>query len=175
MSLSAVAANPIFGAASDGRYRLWWAAGVLLAAGLGALALPWLPKQYVFLGLLWWGFFLLASYPITEAAMSEVLPDQIRGRAFGVFLTSGGLLSRYAPWVMGTIKDRAIGASTDPAAFRPAFAGLALLMLLSVLIGLPLLRWVRRELTRIVAPEEGTPDQGRTQLTAAGSKSPPAP
>jgi len=174
MSLSAVAANPFYGAASDGRYRLWWAGGVLLLAGLGGLALPWLPKPLVLLGLLWWGFFLLGSYPITEAAMSEVLPDQIRGRAFGVFLTSSGLLSSAAPWVMGTIKDRAIGASTDPAAFRPAFAGLALLMLLSVLIGMPLLRWVRRELARMTARDGCAPDQGCAPLAAAGSKRPPA-
>ena len=78
-----MAANPIFGAASDGGY----ASGgrlVFSCRRLGALALPWLPKQYVFLVSVV-GFFLLASYPITEAAMSEVLPDQIRGRAFASF------------------------------------------------------------------------------------------
>jgi len=158
MSLAAIAANPIFGSASDGRHRLRWAAGILAAAAVGAAAFPWLPKPLVLLGLLWFGFFLLASYPVTEAAISEVVPDRLRGRAFGVFLTSGGLLSSSAPWVMGMVKDHAIGTTTGAAAFRPAYAGLGVMMFLAIVVALPLLRWVRRELSAAAAEERAQPE-----------------
>ncbi len=148
MSLAALPANPLLGSASDGPRRLRWAAGILLAAAAGAAVLPWVPRVLVLPALLGFGFFLLASYPVVEASISEVVPERMRGRAFGVFIASGGVLSSFAHWAMGKVKDDMVGASAGAAAFRPAYAALGGLLVLSVLIGLPLLRWVRRELRR---------------------------
>lgn len=143
MSLVGLAANPLLGSLSDGPHRLRWAATILGAAALGAGALPWLPRVALLPGLLWFGFFQLASYPVVEAAISESVPARLRGRVFGVFLTSGGLLSSTAPYVMGRVRDGLVGAATQPAAFGVAYLGLAVLLLLAVPVGLPLLRWMR--------------------------------
>lgn len=151
MFLVAVAANPILGARSD-RNRYGWAARVLVVAALAVAVIPWLPRSVLWLGLAAYGFCMLASYPIVEAALMESVPDRVRGRVFGVFVTVGGLIGSAGPWVMGHISDTLGDRAGLVSAYGPIYLTLAGLILAS-LIGLPLLMWAKRYATRHPAQE----------------------
>ncbi len=143
MSLTALIANPLFGALSDRRHRLGIAAGVLVVAGMGAAALPHASARFVLAPLVVFEFFVLASYPVVETALAESVPDRLRGRAFGLFITVAGLIGATAPWCMGEVVD-AIGArATDSAAYVGTFAFLGALIAASP-VGLLVLREFRR-------------------------------
>jgi len=142
MFLVAVAANPILGAWSD-RNRYRWAAWVLLVAAAMVATVPWLPREMLWLGLSIYGFFMLASYPIVEAALMESVPDRVRGRVFGVFVMIGGLIGSVGPWAMGAVYDHLGARAIQTASYGPTYLALAGLILIS-LIGLPLLRWATR-------------------------------
>jgi MFS family permease len=141
MFLVAMAANPILGARSD-RNRFGWAARVLVIAAVTVSIVPWLPRHVIWVGLCVYGFFMLASYPIVEAALMESVPNRVRGRVFGVFVMVGGLVGSTGPWIMGLIFDALGDRSRAPAAYSPIYLVLAGLIV-SSLVALPLLRWAR--------------------------------
>lgn len=142
MSLSSLIANPLFGGLSDSPRRLHWAASVLGLAAAGTALIPWFPRTLVFCGIMWHGIFILASYPIIEAALSESVPANLRSRMFGVVLAVSGVLSNMSHWVVGHAHDSLRTAATSPAAYRPVYFELALLLTLSML-AMPTLKWVR--------------------------------
>jgi MFS family permease len=142
MFLVAMAANPILAARSD-RNRYGWAARVLGIAAVMVAMVPWLPRGAIWLGLAVYGFFMLASYPIVEAALMESVPDRVRGRVFGVFVMVGGLIGSVGPWAMGHVWDGLGERASSPAAYQPTYLSLAGLILASV-IGLALLKWAKQ-------------------------------
>lgn len=148
MFLTGMLSNPLLGALSDKRRFLACTVTILCTAAL-AVVIPWASREWIWLALCFYGFFTLANYPITEAALMESVPDVLRGRTFGVFITVGGTIASFAHWAMGKVADslqhRAAGANTALAAadFAPWYLLLAGLIAVSV-IGISGIRWLRK-------------------------------
>lgn len=98
--LASAISNPLFGHFSD-RARIPWIAVLLIISAALAAVFPHLPKPWLGAGLLAYGFFIMATYPIVEAALMELVPDAVRGRIFGLFITIGGLLGNLSHWLIG--------------------------------------------------------------------------
>ena len=89
--LASAISNPLFGGLSDrGRFR--WTSLVLIMAAITVAILPHMPRSLLIPTFLVYGFFFMATYPMIEAALMESVPDAVRGRVFGFFITIGGLL-----------------------------------------------------------------------------------
>ena len=143
--LAAVVSNPFFGALSD-RGRLRWTAFVLAIAALAIALFPRVGPGGFVPVLAVYGFFFMASYPMVEAALMESVPDAVRGRIYGFFITVGGLVGNCSHWAMGHHVETLGAGATRPASYYGLYAGLAVLVLVS-LLGLPCLRAIRnREL-----------------------------
>jgi MFS transporter, FSR family, fosmidomycin resistance protein len=147
MFLTGILSNPLLGALSDRRRSLAGTVTILCTAAFAVL-IPWAPRAWMWLALCLYGFFTLATYPIIEAALMESVPDVLRGRTFGVFITVGGTISSFAHWAMGHVADllqhRAAGTQSPLLAtdFAPWYALLAGLIAVSV-IGVRGIRWLR--------------------------------
>lgn len=140
--IASAVSNPFFGHLSD-RGRVRWICFVLYVAALLVLQFPRMPKPWLAPTLLAYGFFFMASYPMVEAALMEAVPDSIRGRVFGLWITVGGLIGNLSHWIVGRWVE-ALGAKADaPSGYYGIYAGLALLLLLSS-AGLPCLRAIRK-------------------------------
>jgi len=140
--LASAISNPIFGHLSD-RGRIRWGTSLLIMAALLINVFPRVPVRSMNIVLLIYGFFFLASYPITEAAVMESVPDSVRGRVFGLFITVGGLVGNLSHWLVGSwIRKLGIGAS-QAANYLPLYASLSLLVFMS-LAGLPFLDALRK-------------------------------
>ena len=88
--LASAFSNPLFGRWSDGN-RLRWLVRLLITSALLVAVFPHVPAVWMSGIFLAYGFFFLATYPINEAALMESVPDAVRGRAYGIFITFGGL------------------------------------------------------------------------------------
>jgi len=98
--VGSVVSNPLLGSLSDRRRKRW----ITLVVGAGSaliIAFPHLPAQWTLPCLLAFGFFFLASFPITEAALMQSVPDSVRGRVFGFYVMVTGFVGGLAPWVVG--------------------------------------------------------------------------
>jgi MFS transporter, FSR family, fosmidomycin resistance protein len=140
--LASAISNPIFGSLSD-RGRMRWVACVLLLAAALMSIFPRVPVGWFSPVLLTYGFFFMASYPIVEAALMESVPDEIRGRVFGLFITVGGLIGNFSHWIVGSWIHKLDTAALQIESYLPLFALLSTLMALSV-AGLPLLNAIRK-------------------------------
>lgn len=140
--LVGVVSNPLFGHLSD-RARLRWIAFVLSLAAILIAAFPHVPGGWVFPVLFTYGFFIMANFPMVEAALLTAVPAEIRGRVFGVFLTIVGLIGNLGHWWVGA-RVKALGATASEATrYHGIYASLATLMVLS-LGALPCLRALGR-------------------------------
>ncbi len=140
--LASVVSNPLFGHLSD-RGRIRWTCAVLLVAVVLVGLFPRLPMPWLIPALVLYGFFFMSSYPMVEAALMESVPDSVRGRAFGVFITAAGLIGNLSHWMVGSwVKGLGTNAS-GPAAYYPLYGRLSFLLLLS-LLGLPCLHAIRK-------------------------------
>src|SRR5207249_11086151 len=147
--LASVVSNPLFGHLSD-RGRIRWTCAVLLVAVVLVGIFPRVPAQWLIPTFALYGFFFLASYPMVEAALMESVPDAVRGRAFGFFITLAGLIGNLSHWMAGNWV-KSLGADAHSTrAYYPLYGQLALLLLLS-LLGLPCLHAIRKR-------EEAAPD-----------------
>ncbi len=140
--LASAVSNPLFGSLSDRGRKRWTALVLSMAAALVA-AFPHVPKAWTIPAFLVYGFFFLASYPMVEAAVMQSVPDAVRGRVFGLFITVGGLLGNFSHWIVGH-EVRLLGeAAREPASYFTLYGALAGLLVLS-LIGLPCLQAIRK-------------------------------
>ena len=140
--LASAISNPLFGGLSDrGRIR-WTCSVLLLAAGMVAI-FPRLPESGLIPALVIYGFFFLASYPMVEAAIMESVPDAVRGRVFGLFITMGGLVGNLAHWMVGDWVRRLGDGASLPPRYYALYGFLALLIVLA-LAGLPCLHAIRK-------------------------------
>jgi MFS family permease len=139
--IASAISNPLFGRLSD-RGRIRWLAGLLTLAALLILAFPRVPAGWAVPVLLTYGFFFMASYPVTEAALMEAVPDAVRGRVFGLFITISGLIGNVAHWAMGDWVGRMGGRASEQSAYYTLYTMLAVLVLAS-LGALPFLRAIR--------------------------------
>lgn len=143
--LATVISNPLFGHLSD-RGRKRWACGVHVVAALLIILFPHLPgtqSHLFFFVLMAYGFFFMASYPIVEAGVMLAVHDSVRGRAFGLWITIGGLLGNLSHWIIGHIVEGFGARASQPESFYGTYAMLAAFLMLS-LLGLPALQAVQR-------------------------------
>ena len=163
--LASAISNPLFGHLSDGG-RIRWTLLLLLPV-LAIIALfPHVPKNWMFVVLMAYGFFFLASYPVVEAALMESVPDAVRGRVFGLFLTTGGLLGNISHWAMGAAVQKLGANAASPRAYYPIYYWLAAMIALSF-IGLPCLHAIRkREHLEPQAPNDPPASALRTPSSA---------
>ncbi len=140
--LMGVVSNPLFGHLSD-RGRTRWTAGVMLAAAVVIAAYPHLPRGWLTAALAVYGFFFMGCYPMVEAALMESVPDAVRGRVFGLFITVGGILGNLAHWLAGRWVER-LGAGAAQTASYHGFYLLLAALLVASLPGLLCLREIRR-------------------------------
>jgi FSR family fosmidomycin resistance protein-like MFS transporter len=141
--LPSAISNPLFGSLSDRGRSRWMGAVILLASVMVAL-FPHVSAHWIVPVLVIYGFFLLSSYPMTEAALMSAVPDAVRGRVFGLFITVSGLLSNLSHWCSGAHVKSLGTRAGSVSAYIPAYTILALMMLCS-LSGLYFLRVIRRE------------------------------
>src|SRR5689334_21475002 len=109
----------------------------------------------------------MATFPVVEAALMESVPDAIRGRVFGFFITIGGMLGNLSHWVVGKWVQRLGESGNSPTAFYSAYLFLACMILLSSL-GLLCLRALRQR-------EGLSPAAGQEPLAAPVQPSPVPP
>jgi MFS family permease len=144
--IASAISNPLFGHLSDrGRFR--WSLAVLICAAALIAVFPHVPRRLLVPTYLLYGFFFMASYPMIEAALMESVPDAVRGRVFGFWITIGGPVGNLAHWLAGKWVQRLGDAADTPAGFFPLYAAMAGLVLLS-LLGLPCLRAIRKREAR---------------------------
>lgn len=153
--LAAIISNPLFGSLSDRGRKRWVTVAIITAAAMIAL-LPHVPAHWIIPVYFLYGFFFMASYPMTEAAIMEAVPDSVRGRVFGLFVMTGGILGNLSHWVAG-VKVRQLGeAAARPGSYFPLYAGLAVLLLLS-LAGLFCLKPIRNREALQQAEQDNRP------------------
>lgn len=139
--LASAISNPLFGHLSD-RGRVRWTALLLCAAAVTILILPHLSPHSFTPALAIYGFFFMATYPIVEAGLMEAVPDAVRGRVFGIFITIGGLLGNLSHWFAGHWVKSLGERANAPESFFGIYAVFAAMVLLS-LIGLFFLHKLR--------------------------------
>jgi len=105
---------------------------------------PFVPAAGAAPALAVYGFFLLASFPITESALVVCVPDELRGRIFGLFLSIAGLIGNLGHWQAGVWVNHLGPDAHTASAYRPLFAGLALLVALAPL-AMPALRRLQQQ------------------------------
>lgn len=140
--LAATISNPIFGGLSD-RGRIRWTMLVLSISAVLVFIFPHFPAEWTFAPYFIYGFFFMGSYPMVEAALMESVPDAVRGRVFGVFITIGGITGNLSHWVMGEWVKSLGDVTGNPSAFYPLYGTLAGCVLIA-LLGLPCLHAIRK-------------------------------
>jgi len=143
--LATVISNPLFGHLSDGG-RKRWACLVHAVAATIIFLFPHLPggqHHWFFMVFMAYGFFFMASYPIVEAGVMHAVHDSVRGRAFGLWITIGGLLGNLSHWLVGRWVEGFGARASQPEAYYPLYSALAL-MLVASLAGLLCIDAVQR-------------------------------
>lgn len=140
--IASAISNPVFGGFSDAGRMRWLSFVLIVAAGLAA-AFPHVPVAWMGPALVVYGFFFISSYPMTEAALMEAVPDAVRGRVFGLFITVTGLLSNVSHWAVGSWVERLGPGAKVVSNYFPLYGVLSLLVIVS-LAGLPCLRALGR-------------------------------
>ena len=141
--LASAISNPLFGHLSD-RGRIRWTMIVLLLAAVVVAAFPHLPTAWTIPVFAIYGFFFMASYPMIEAALMESVPDAVRGRVFGLFITIGGMIGNLSHWIIGAWL-KGIGTAADSV---DGYFGIYFLLagfIVISLIGLPCLHALRKK------------------------------
>ena len=148
--LASAISNPLFGHFSD-RGRIRWIAILLVISAVLAAVFPHLPETGLGAGLMAYGFFIMATYPILEAALMESVPDAVRGRVFGLFITIGGLLGNLSHWIIGRWVENLGETRNQVASYYLPYTVMAVCILLS-LGGLVCLHRLRRARTPMASP-----------------------
>ena len=142
MFIASAISNPLFGHLSD-RGRMRWSAMVMAVSAVIVVLFPRLPAGWTIPAFAVYGFFFMASYPMVEAALMESVPDSVRGRVFGVFITVGGLIGNISHWAVG-VWVRHMGQSAySVSGYFPTYTTLAAPLIVS-LLGLSCLHAIRK-------------------------------
>jgi len=128
MMLISIIVNPITVYFSPGRRRLPTLVFVLIAGGAVVAVVPWFPLRYVLPVMMTFMAFQLGSYALSDAAMLERVPADVRGRVVGLFLTLAGTFASLSPFVTGFWTDHLGARASDPMAYVPIFGTLGAMM-----------------------------------------------
>ncbi len=140
--IMSIISSPLFGHLSDKR-RLATAAALIFVSAAALAVLPFVSRPAFPYCLALFGFFFMASYPVVEAGLMELLPDAFRGRAFGLFITVGGITGNLSHWAVG-IRVRELGdAAHRVGPYISLYGGLAAMIAVSV-CGLLVLKRLRQ-------------------------------
>jgi MFS family permease len=140
--IGSLVSNPLFGGLSD-RGRFGWGCILLFLAATVIAVFPHLPRPVLVPTFIVYGFFFMATFPVVEAALMESVPDEVRGRVFGFFITIGGLIGNLSHWLVGKWVHGLGPAANSTSAFFRAYGVLACMVLLATL-GLACLKAIRR-------------------------------
>jgi len=140
--LASAISNPLFGHFSD-QGRIRWTMIVLIVAAVMVVLFPHVPAQWTIPTYLVYGFFFMASYPMVEAMLMESVPDEMRGRVFGLFITVGGMIGNSSHWAVGAWVKHLGDKASSPVGYFGGYEVLAGLLIIS-LIGLPCLHAIRK-------------------------------
>jgi MFS family permease len=164
--VASAVSNPLFGHLSD-KARLRWCSVVMVCSAVLIAVFPHVPRHLIIPAFLAYGFFFLASDPIIETAVVISVPERVRGRIFGMWLTIGGALGNLSHWLIGKWVQRLGPAADSPSGYYSTYVGIACILLVAM-IGLPCMHIVRRRegLAGIVPPE--TPEARPLPETAPG-------
>lgn len=130
--LPSAISNPLFGHLSDGG-RKRWTVGVLSVSAVMIAIFPHVPRSWAIPVLLLYGFFFMSSYPMVEAMLMESVPDAVRGRVFGLFITIGGFLGNLSHWIAGDAVRRLGKSAETIEGYFPLYYGLAVFVVISLL------------------------------------------
>jgi MFS family permease len=89
------------------------------------------------------GFFFMASYPMVEAALMESVPDAVRGRVVGLFITVAGIVGNFAHGWVGAWVKRLGPEAERPSSYFSMYLILGV-MVLAALPGLACLKALRQ-------------------------------
>jgi MFS family permease len=153
--VAATISNPLFGSLSDSGRKRWITLALVVAAVLVAL-FPHVPTRWAIPVLVVYGFFFMASYPMTEAAIMESVPDAVRGRVFGLFVMGGGVIGNLSHWAIGVRVKHLGEAAHSVSAYFPIYAVVACLVLAS-LTGLLCLHAIQQREGSVEPPNTSTP------------------
>lgn len=137
-----VIGNPLLGSLSDRRRKRW----IAFVIGLGSVFIilfPHLSTHWTLPCLLAFGFFFLSSFPMTEAALMQSVPDSVRGRVFGFYVMITGFVGALAAWAMGVVVKHMGDASGTGQNYSLPYAAVGGVGLLA-LVGLPCLRALQK-------------------------------
>jgi MFS transporter, FSR family, fosmidomycin resistance protein len=156
--LASIISNPLFGHLSDRGRKRWTCLVLGIAAALVALFphLPGANNKLFFFVFMAYGFFFMASYPMVEAGVMQAVHDSVRGRAFGLWITVGGLIGNLSHWLVGHWVEGFGARASEPQTYFALYGVLAGLLLLS-LLGLPCLERVRKHEHHETQVEPGLP------------------
>jgi MFS family permease len=133
MMLVSVIINPVAVYLSPGKRRLPLLTMVMICGGIVVATVPLWNVRYILPVLTTFMSFQLSSYAISDAAMLERVPAEMRGRVVGLFLTIAGTFSSTAPFFMGWWTDHLGPRAVQPSAYIPLFGALAAMMWVSPL------------------------------------------
>jgi MFS family permease len=85
--------------------------------------------------------------------LMEAVPDDVRARVFGFWITIGGLVGNTAHWLAGWWVEALGPRANAPDGYFSIYAALAILLCLST-IGLPCLRTIHRREQREKTDDE---------------------
>lgn len=122
MMLISIFVNPIAVWLSPRERRLPTMVALLLSGGMTLAAVPFVSVSYLMIALAMFQTFHLGSYAVSDAAMLERVPGNLRGRVVGVFLCLAGTVAACGPWVMGYWTDLLGSRASDQRAYVPVFA-----------------------------------------------------
>ena len=128
MMLVSIVVNPLAVYFSPGKRRLPALSAIMVCGGLTIATLPLWPVSDVLVVLSVFMAFQLGSYAVSDAAMLERIPANVRGRAVGIFLMVAGTFSATAPFIMGWWTDHLGASGNQPMAYLPIFITLAAMM-----------------------------------------------
>jgi hypothetical protein len=131
MMLIGIIVNPLAVIVTPGRIRLPALSMVLVLGAIAIAAVPFVPRACIFVTLSIFQACQLGSYTISDAATLERVPDALRGRVSGLFLTLAGTMGAISPFAMGAAVDLLKDGASDSNAYVPIFLWLSTMMLIA--------------------------------------------
>ncbi len=129
--LLGIVANPFFVWVSPGKRRLPMYCLLAVVGAVCVTMVPWFSAVWILPLMIAYQSCQLGSYAVSDAAMLERVPGEVRGRVVGLFLSIAGTFSAMAPFTMGYWIDLLKGHATEQHAYGPLFGTLAVMIALS--------------------------------------------